>query len=356
MHPLFSVRLALPAYLLAWTVLSLVPRVVLGGGPPVGSELLALTATWGLSLVSLPGYYLCRALPLGSRRFAVALGVQAAVAFVWALVFWLEFELGAGLLALWPAWSSLPEVVAARRAELLGVGMMLSLLSMTFHHLVLSVQARGAALEREAAALLARQRAELGALRAQVHPHFLFNSLNTVSALIGYDPARAREACIELGSYLRRTLSAGEHPFTSLREEWELAESYLGVEALRLGERLQIEPEFEPAALDHQVPSLVLQPLIENAITHGVSQVSEPSPLVLRAQLRGERLLIELENPCVQPGQERAGRPGGLGLANVRARLAAHYGSLASLTTTRQASTFRVRLDLPAVPAVGGAA
>lgn len=345
MHPLFATRSAFPAYLLTWMGLAVVPGAVLGRSPALGHEVLALAATVGLSLVGLPGYYVCRALPLGLRRLRRVLGVQSAVTLVWALFYVLLFEVGARALAVVPMWSDLPEVVARHHAELFGVGVVFSLLVLAVHYLLLSVEARGLALEREAQALLARQRAELGALRAQVHPHFLFNSLNTVSALIGYDPARAREACIELGTYLRETLSAGERPFVSLREEWALAEKYLGVEALRLGERLQLETQLDPAALDSPVPSLILQPLIENAITHGIALTSEPSPLVMRAQLRGQRLVVEVENPLGDALRVR--RPGGVGLTNVRARLYAHYGATATLTATRGESTFLVRVELP---------
>jgi len=347
MHPLFGTRFALPVYLLAWTALAIVPQVILGQGAPIGRALVALVATWTFSLFTLPGYYVCRSLPLSPRHWRRSLGVQATVALIWSGTYLASFEVLARLAAVVPAWTLLPELVAGSRAPLFGVGLLLSLLAMAFHHLALSIEARGVALEREASSLLARQRAELGALRAQVHPHFLFNSLNTVSALIGYDPAGARQACIELGAYLRGALGAGERPFVSLREEWELAEMYLGVEALRLGERLQIVRELDPAALERQVPSLILQPLIENAITHGISRVTEPSPLRVRAALRDERLLVEIENPIATGASGPVGRPGGLGLANVRARLAAHYGSLASLGVVRSEGSFLARLDLP---------
>jgi len=349
MHPLFSTRSTWPTYVLSWTALSIVPALVMGAGPAFGHQVLALLGTWGLALLSLPTYYLCRALPLDSRRLQRVLGIQATVTLLGASFFWLEFVVGARLLAVWPAWSQLPESVSARGLELFGVGIVLSLLALASHYLLLSVEARAWAAERETALLLARQRAELGALRAQVHPHFLFNSLNTVSALIGYDPARAREACVELGSYLRQTLGAGQRPFVSLQAEWDLAETYLGVEALRLGERLQIDRHLEPAALECQVPSLLLQPLIENAITHGVSRASEPSPLSVRAERRGERLLIDIENARVEGAVAR--RSGGVGLANVRARLAAHYGAEASLTALPTAERFVAHLELPAVRA-----
>src|SRR5688572_29924136 len=114
MHPLFATRWALPFYLLTWAGLSVVPAVALDGAPPLARQLLALAATWGFVLLCLPGYYLCRALPLGTRGLVRVLGVQAAVTFVWALVFCLEFELLAQLLTLLPNCDRLPEVVALR--------------------------------------------------------------------------------------------------------------------------------------------------------------------------------------------------------------------------------------------------
>jgi two-component system, LytTR family, sensor histidine kinase AlgZ len=346
MHPLFATRFALPVYLLAWTALAVVPWVIVGPGPAVGRAVVALLATWMFSLFTLPGYYVCRSLPLSPRHWRRSLGVQITVALIWSGTYLAAFELLARLAAALTPWKELSGTVAGGRAELFGVGLLLSLLAMAFHHLALSIEARGVALEREQSSLLARQRAELGALRAQVHPHFLFNSLNTVSALIGYDPAGARQACIELGTYLRGALGAGERTFVSLREEWELAEMYLGVEALRLGERLQIVRELDPAALERQVPSLILQPLIENAITHGVSRVTEPSPLRVRATERDGRLVVEIENPIAARGP--SGRGGGLGLSNVRARLSAHYGTQASLGVVQSQGTFLARLELPA--------
>lgn len=347
MHPLFSTRSALPAYLLTWTSLSLVPSAVLGDGPVLGRSLVGVSATWGFALFSLPSYYSCRALPLGTGRLLRVLVIQTAIALVWAAFYLLEFEFAARVYDAVLGGHELASAVGVRRQELFGLGILFALLVLAFHYLLLSVEARSLSMERETQALVARERAELGALRAQVHPHFLFNSLNTVSALIGYDPARAREACIQLGTYLRKTLGAGERTFVSLEEEWELARTYLSVEELRLGERLRVEVQLDPAALDAAVPSLLLQPLIENAITHGVSRAAEPGPLRVLAERRGERLLVVVENPLGEP--KPTGRQSGLGLANVRARLFAHYGANASLTVERTLRSFSARVDLPAV-------
>jgi two-component system sensor histidine kinase AlgZ len=173
----------------------------------------------------------------------------------------------------------------------------------------------------------------------------LFNSLNTVSALIGYDTVKAREACLLLAQYLRGTLRAQERPLVPLRDEWALCERYLAVEALRLGERLRLEVTVEESAETCEVPSLLLQPLVENAITHGIALVDEPAPLRVHARRRGERLTLELENNF-DPAPRR--RDGGLGLANVRARLFGQYGDDATLRVERDAQRFLVVVDLPA--------
>ncbi|HYP88983.1 MAG TPA: histidine kinase, partial [Polyangiaceae bacterium] len=215
----------------------------------------------------------------------------------------------------------------------------------TFHYVLAELQHRHEVLERQAELAVHAQRAELQALRAQVHPHFLFNSLNTVSALIGYDPPKAREACVLLAEYLRRTLRAQEQALVPLREEWSLCERYLKVEALRLGERLRVEVEIDETARDCLVPSLLLQPLVENAMTHGIALVDEPAPLRVRAERHGARLSIRLENG-VDPAPRA--RDGGVGLTNVRARLFAQYAKDAALRVEKDAERFVVLVDMPA--------
>jgi two-component system, LytTR family, sensor histidine kinase AlgZ len=174
----------------------------------------------------------------------------------------------------------------------------------------------------------------------------LFNSLNTVSALIGYDPAKAREACVLLAEYLRGTLRAQDESLVRLREEWSLCERYLKVEALRFGGRLRVDVELDEKAGECLVPSLLLQPLVENAMTHGIALVDEPGPLCVRAERRGGRLSLRLENG-VDPAPRA--RRGGVGLANVRARLFAQYGNDAAMRIESDAERYVVLLDLPAV-------
>lgn len=353
MHPLLPPRRPPLAYLLFWAGLSVVPYVLLHSATPLGGLTLMLVSTLGFAFVPLPTWYLCRALPLRPGRIYRVLSIHGAAAVFWSVLFVAATKLLAEGLALLPTWARLPGEVSRSEGALFGVGALFYLLVATFHYVLAELQLRHQALEREAALAMNAQRAELQALRAQVHPHFLFNSLNTVSALIGYDPETAREACVLLADYLRSTLRAQDQALVSLRDEWALCERYLKVEALRLGERLRVEVEIDAAAGACLVPSLLLQPLVENAMTHGIAPVDEPSPLRVRAERRGARLSLELENGVDPTPRDR---DGGVGLANVRARLFAQYGKEAWLRIDKDAQRFAVRLDLPAGPPDTGAA
>lgn len=351
MHPLLAQRRSLSVYLLFWAGLSVVPWVLIHGGTPFGALLLSAACTVAFAVATLPTWYLCRALPLLPARLWRVVSIHAAAAALWSIVFLGCAQLLAELLALLPAWHALPNDVAAAEGALIGVGALFYLLVATSHYVLAELEQRRIASEREAVLALAAQRAELSALRAQVHPHFLFNSLNTVSALIGYDTVKAREACLLLAEYLRGTLGAQERALVPLREEWALCERYLAVEALRLGERLRIEVSVEESAQACEIPSLLLQPLVENAITHGIAPADEPEPLRVRARCHGGRLSVELENgldPAVPTRPRLARHEGGLGLANVRARLFGQYGNDATLRIQREADRFSVVLDLPA--------
>ncbi|MGC4089483.1 MAG: histidine kinase [Polyangiaceae bacterium] len=345
MHPLLAPRRPLSAYLLFWAGLSVVPWVLLDSETPLAGFALMLVSTLGFGFVTLPTWYLCKALPLRPGRVFRVLSIHGGAAVVWSLLFVAATKLLAEALGLSREWHLLPHEVSRSEGPLFGVGALFYLLVATFHYVLTELELRHEALERGAALSLHAQRAELQALRAQVHPHFLFNSLNTVNALIGYDPPKAREACVLLGEYLRGTLRAQDRALVTLQEEWALCEGYLKVEALRLGERLRVDVELDPRARECLVPSLLLQPLVENAMTHAIAPVDEPQPLVVRATRRGGRLSIKLENGV--DSAPRA-RDGGVGLTNVRARLSAHYEDDASLRIEKGSERFVVLLDLPA--------
>jgi two-component system, LytTR family, sensor histidine kinase AlgZ len=178
---------------------------------------------------------------------------------------------------------------------------------------------------RQRERLLTQARAD--SLRAQIAPHFLFNALNAISALGYSDPARADEALVRLSGLLRQTLEREQ--WSTLRDEIALVADYIELHRLLLGDRLSFELKVAPDAWSVPLPSMLLQPLIENALAHGISPLPEGGTLTLSATIDGDSLRIALVND-VSVGRES--RPGtGIGLANVRERLAASYGERASL-------------------------
>ncbi len=193
--------------------------------------------------------------------------------------------------------------------------------------------------------ILARD-AELKALKAQINPHFLFNSLNSISALTSKDPAKAQEMCILLADFLRMTLGLGEKTLVPLREELELLQRFLAIERVRFGERLQADAHVEAQAQACLLPPLILQPLVENAIIHGIAGLSAGGTVRLSAECNGGQLHLTIEN-SVDPDAAPS-RKGGLGLANVRQRLETRYGKEASMKVTAEEELFRVTLSLPA--------
>jgi LytS/YehU family sensor histidine kinase len=192
--------------------------------------------------------------------------------------------------------------------------------------------------------VLARE-AELKALRAQVNPHFLFNSLNSISALTSVDPAKAREMCILLAEFLRMTLGLGEKNTIPLSEELSLLHRYLAIEKVRFGARLQMEEDVQEASKTIQLPPLILQPLVENAITHGIANLSDGGMVRLSGTGHNGRFSLAVENTFDPEATPM--RKSGLGLKNVRQRLEARYGNEANMHVTAENGKFRVELSFP---------
>jgi LytS/YehU family sensor histidine kinase len=195
---------------------------------------------------------------------------------------------------------------------------------------------------------IASREAELRALRAQLHPHFLFNSLNSINALIAARPEEARRLCVRLADFLRRSLALGAREAIPLAEELDLALQLLAIEKTRFGERLCHELGVEDDARACPVPPLLLQPLVENAVTHGIAHVLEGGTIRVAASRGARRLTILVENPC--DADRPRGRGAGVGIANVRARLGALHGTEARLDATEQNGLWRVELTMPALP------
>ncbi len=151
--------------------------------------------------------------------------------------------------------------------------------------------------------------ARMEALQSQINPHFLFNTLNSVSSLVRRDPDSAREMIVKLGNILRRLLRKGDS-FVPLREEFEFLDDYLDIEVARFGrDKLRLVKELEPASLDHLVPSMILQPLVENAIKHGLADKVEGGNIYIRSRCAEHRVVIEVEDDGVGMPASAAAAP-----------------------------------------------
>ena len=186
--------------------------------------------------------------------------------------------------------------------------------------------------------------ARLQALQARIRPHFLFNSLNAVLALIRKDPQRAERALEDLAD-LFRTLMSDARTFVRLADEISLLERYAAIEQLRLGDRLRITWDLDNAPADALLPPLVLQPLLENAVYHGVEPGTGASDVVVRITKRGERVLAQIENPYLEAEVQRAGNR--MALENIRERLQLFFDAEARIAIKAADGRYRVELEIP---------
>jgi two-component system sensor histidine kinase AlgZ len=186
--------------------------------------------------------------------------------------------------------------------------------------------------------------ARLQALQARIRPHFLFNSLNAVLSLVRREPKRAERALEDLAD-LFRTLMSDARQFVRLEEEISLIERYASLEQLRLGDRLRITWELDNAPSDALMPALVLQPLLENAVYHGVEPGTGTGDILVRIERRDERVFVRIENPFVPAQQLRAGNR--LALDNIRERLMLFFDAEARLETRVANGSFQVDIEMP---------
>jgi two-component system, LytTR family, sensor kinase len=193
--------------------------------------------------------------------------------------------------------------------------------------------------------------ARMDALQRQIHPHFLFNTLNSIASLARSHPDMAREMTVKLANILRVLLRERE-PFVPLREEMSFTDDYLDIEVIRFGEKLRVIKELDPETLDFLIPSMVLQPLIENSIKHGLEPRISGGTIVLRSRVQQDRLQLEVEDDGIGMRTDlestSSSRGTGIGLKNVRERLAVLYGDAAHIeVVSRPGRGTRVVMEMP---------
>jgi two-component system sensor histidine kinase AlgZ len=338
MHPILARRGRILLYLACWApILALLDYLMRASG---STSWLQDTAVLGPACVlfafaCLSAWPICRVRPLRLAGAAMLVVTWAAAAVSASGLF-----TGAA-----SALARMEGYGAAHLDLLFGVGVLIYLLSAGLHYAALAGEAsREASLAVAEAQMLARD-AELQALRMQINPHFLFNSLHSIAALATLDGARAREMCIKLSDFLRSSLGLGQRESVPLREELALARSYLEVEQVRFGMRLQFSEEIQESCQDCAIPVLLLQPLVENAVKHGIAGLVEGGAVRLSVERQGESVRVAVENgfdPDAPPPSRL-----GMGLPHVRRRLELRYGDAASMQAGGRAGVYRVELRFP---------
>jgi two-component system LytT family sensor kinase len=187
--------------------------------------------------------------------------------------------------------------------------------------------------------------AELSMLKTQINPHFLFNSLNSISHLIKKNPDRAREMIIKLSEFLRFSLKYGEDENIKMNEELENMERYLQIEKTRFGDKLNYIKNIDPNSLDSNIPNMILQPLLENAIKHGVYESTEPIDIILEVSKKERSLEIRLKNDYDPESIPKKGA--GIGLKNIEERLKLLYGRMDLIDYSGENGIFTVKLTIP---------
>jgi LytS/YehU family sensor histidine kinase len=327
-------------YLAAWIELGVILGLIApASGRVTRPEAVAIMIPLAilLGVACLVPYYICRSVPLRAAAWKSLAANHLLATVIAASGVTFAGRLLAG--ALDPSWPGIAALFAKAVPVITIVAALTYLLSTALHYAFLEIEAA------RRSELLARE-AQLKALKAQINPHFLFNSLNSISALTSLDPARARDMCVGLADFLRASLRLGERDTVPFGEEMALTDMYLGVEQARFGGRLRVARDIDPACGACEIPALLIQPLVENAVKHGIAMMAEGGEIGISGHRVQDRLLFQVSNPY-DPDAPRQAR-NGIGLRNVRARLEARYGADGKMQIQATENSYRVTLTLPA--------
>ncbi|HSY29235.1 MAG TPA: histidine kinase [Burkholderiaceae bacterium] len=349
MHPIFSDSSRLSWYVATWLLIgSLIAWLLIAAdvAPWANALFFAIPVSLLFGFVAMSAYYVCRALPLARRRLprlVLTFGATSMIS-------------GALLLVICLAWTKLTssldlglngfQISQHGQVAVVGLGFGLYLLSILAHDVLIAFENLRSAERRENESHILAREAELQMLRTQVNPHFLFNSLNSISALTTIDAAAARQMTIALAQFFRQTLAQASMEKITLARELALCESFLTVEKIRFGKKLEAVIDADQQALRGLIPPMILQPLLENAIKHGIHGITEGGVITVTIMLRDAWLHIVVENP-MEPGTPTA--PGnGIGLQNIQRRCTNLYDERARIAWRRSDDNrFVVEMTIP---------
>ncbi len=352
MHPILKDKTSLALYLFGWALIGLLVASVVAGRdlelwPAAAALAVPLTVVY--AFVSMASWYVCLANPVPRTPVARVVGSQLIAALLSTGLLLLMGRGWAGFLSRIAPVAEGETLFGAHRPLFFAAGILLYLLAATLGYLLLAFEASRKARQQALELQVLAREAELQAFRTQIDPHFLFNCLNSISSLCGSDPPAARHAAVRLGDFLRASLRLGADDTIPLEQELELSAAYLDVERVRFGERLRYRQTVDDDCLRARVPALLLQPLLENALKHGIAHLVEGGEIALGCRRNGAGLAISIRNSRDPDRPDERGT--GIGLANVRGRLELLYGGRASLVTSVDGSSFQVEILLPLEPA-----
>ena len=267
------------------------------------------------------------------------LGMGAVILFIWFGAATLLMGVITGNDSLYLDWLS--QTMMFR----LIAGILLYLIMISVFYLLINNQNLAERKIHEEALKNLLHKSELNALRAQIKPHFLFNALNSISSLTITNPQKAQEMVINLSDFMRYSLSFTGEGFSSLQQELNHVRLYLEIEKVRFGDRLTVEENIDEAAYDWALPPMILQPLVENAVKHGIDDIAENPVISLLAVVAGDRLQLSISNSYDPTATARDGT--GTGLQNVVKRFAMIYGIHNLVQVEKSEKVFSVNLSIP---------
>jgi two-component system sensor histidine kinase AlgZ len=349
MYPILTQRNSFLLYLACWlpNALLIAALFVFAGGLNwIASIALALPMAVLYAFLCLSSWHLCRYFPLQKTNFFRLLAVHAIAAFISSSIWVLLGKAIVTILGSIPSLELLQENYSSLIPLLVAVGILLFLLNVAGSYLMISFERNKEMETRSLELRFLAQQAEMRALKAQIDPHFLFNSLNSISALTSIDPEASRKMCLMLSDFLRKSLRLGGKKLITFEEELDLVSGYLSIEHIRLGPRLTTNMRIEEEIKNCAVPPLLLQPLVENALNHGIRHLLAGGEVRIAAEKSGSRLRITVENP--QDPEKPPQKGEGIGLDNVRQRMKALFASEARLECFESENLFRAVLIMPA--------
>ncbi|MBV1776137.1 histidine kinase [Burkholderiaceae bacterium DAT-1] len=317
----------------------------LGFADKQGALNFALPLALVFGVVALSAWYVCRSFPHAQRapaRMIVAFTGSAAV----SGLIWLGMCLAwnaAGASMGWPG--GFVRMTAELETLLFALGAGLYMMSLLAHDALLAVSRLHEIARTEAEARVLARDAELKLLRTQIDPHFLFNSLNSISALTAIDPAGARAMAIDLAGFFRNTIALASEPLIPLSREIELCRQFAAIEQRRFGDKLNVTFDIDQAAEVALLPPMTLQPLLENAIKHGIRTLDVAGMVSIVARVQDGWLHLRVSNPVGEDAMPASGT--GTGLNNIRERLKRSVGERFRLQAARKEAGWQVDITLP---------